>query len=507
MQPRCKRVLDPALLAVGGHDIVVEPSLARLVQLIGMTLLAVALLCSLISRRVNAHEIMTDVRMNAFVNPQGNKLELLLRIPLGAMSEVEFPTRGNGYLDLARADESLRSAVQLHVIENISLYENNTALPAPRIIAVRVSLPSDRSFGSFAEARAHVEGPPLPQMMDLSWQDQLLDVLLEYRIKSDLSEFALDMRLERLGRSVAVALRFLPPGGAVRAFELRGDTGVVHLDPSWHQAAFIFIAAGFWHILGGFDHLLFLGCLVFPFRRLQPLVIIVTAFTLGHSISLIAAARGFVPDGLWFPPLIETLIAVTILYMALENIVLAAAPMFRGAQQPGAPHETAMQENAVQGNGIQDNARLSRRWMIAFAFGVVHGFGFSFALSESLQFAGDHLLAGLFAFNLGVEIGQISVLLVSVPLLNLLFDRVLPERLGIIMLSALVAHIAWHWMLERGADLAKFPLPKVDAALLASAMRGMMAIVILALGVMLANGLMRGWTAANESKRGHRSEA
>ena len=53
--------------------------------------------------------------------------------------------------------------------------------------------------------------------MDLSWQDQLLDVLLEYRIKSDLSEFAVDMRLERLGRSVAVALRFLPPSGAVRA--------------------------------------------------------------------------------------------------------------------------------------------------------------------------------------------------------------------------------------------------------------------------------------------------
>jgi hypothetical protein len=82
-----------------------------------------------------------------------------------------------------------------------------------------------------------------------------------------------------------------------------------------------FVVSGFWHILEGSGHLLFLCCLVIPFRRLRTLVIIVTAFTVGHSISLIASVFGFVPDALWFPPLIETLIAVTIIYMALENIV------------------------------------------------------------------------------------------------------------------------------------------------------------------------------------------
>ena len=69
---------------------------------------------------------------------------------------------------------------------------------------------------------------------------------------------------------------------------------------------------------------MFLFCLVIPFRRIRPLIIIVTSFTLAHSISLIASVCGFVPDALWFPPLIETLIAVTIVYMALENIVYAA---------------------------------------------------------------------------------------------------------------------------------------------------------------------------------------
>ena len=60
----------------------------------------------------------------------------------------------------------------------------------------------------------------------------------------------------------------------------------------------------------------------------------------------------------------------------------------------------------------------------------MHGFGFSFALRESLQFAGDHLLTALLGFNLGVEIGQIAVLLVLIPALDLLFRYVIPERLG-----------------------------------------------------------------------------
>ena len=203
------------------------------------------------------------------------------------------------------------------------------------------------------------------------------------------------------------------------------------------------------------------------FRRLRPLILIVTAFTVGHSISLIASAFGFVPDALWFPPLIETLIAVTIIYMALENIVYAALGKL--------------------------GSDISRRWIIAFAFGLVHGFGFSFALQESLQFAGDHLLTALFGFNVGVEIGQIAVLLVLVPALDLIFRYAVAEWLGVIIMSALIAHVAWHWMLERGEQLAKFPFPKIDAAFLASAMRGLMAMLIRALAVWLANSRLRRW--------------
>ena len=148
-------------------------------------------------------------------------------------------------------------------------------------------------------------------------------------------------------------------------------------------------------------------------RRFWPLAVVVTAFTVAHSITLFCAAFGYAPDALWFPPLIETLIAVSIVYMALENIVLAARP--EGSGRPG----------------------VSRRWMIAFAFGLVHGFGFSFALQETLQFAGAHVVTSLFAFNVGVELGQLLVLALLAPLLWLAF-RLVPERVGVIIASALV---------------------------------------------------------------------
>src|SRR5262249_28324691 len=83
------------------------------------------------------------------------------------------------------------------------------------------------------------------------------------------------------------------------------------------------------------DHLLFLGCLVIPFRRFRSLIAVVTAFTVAHSITLIASAYNLAPDALWFPPLIETLIATSIVYMALENIVFAASPTgTQSAQRP-----------------------------------------------------------------------------------------------------------------------------------------------------------------------------
>ena len=405
-----------------------------------------------------AHEIPSAVKVQAFVKPDGQKLQLLVRVPLTAMREVDIPKRGPGYLDLARADAALRTAATLWIADNIDLYEAGGQLAYPVVADARVSLPSDKSFASFDEARAHLAGPRLPEKMELFWNQGMLDVLFEYPIQSANAAFSIHPRLERLGLRVTVALRFLPPGGAERAFEFHGDPGTVALDPRWHQAALRFVESGFWHILEGTDHLLFLLCLVIPFRRFGALVLIVTSFTVAHSITLIASAYDLGPNALWFAPLIEMLIALSVVYMAIENII---------------------------GTNVQ------RRWMLTFAFGLVHGFAFSFALREQLQFAGNHLLTSLLSFNIGVEFGQLLVLAVLIPLIRLLFHYVVPERIGVIILSVLIGHTGWHWMLERGERLGQFPWPAFDAATLASAMRWLIALVVMAAGMWAVNAALR----------------
>jgi hypothetical protein len=436
-----------------------------------------------------AHDIPNDVTVQTFLKPDGQRLRLLVRVPLGAMRDIDYPkptgaTNGD-LLDLARADRSLRDAATLWLSDFLELYENNELLGAPQVVAVRASLQADKSFASYDEALAHVTGPPIPQTTEFFWSQGLLDVLFEYPIQSDQSRFSIRPRLARLGIRTLTVLRFLPPGGAVRGFEFYGDPGLVRLDPRWHQAAFHFVTLGFFHILDGADHLLFLVCLVIPFRRLGSLVAVVTSFTVAHSITLIASAYNLAPDALWFPPLVETLIATSIVYMAIENIV------FANSGTPSAPSPQSI--SAGTSSAGFAGLALKRRWLVTFAFGLVHGFGFSFALRQTLQFAGSHLLTSLLSFNLGVELGQLLVLVLLIPALDLLFRYVVAERTGTIILSALVAHTAWHWTNERwdALRLFRFQWPVVDAAFLAGAMRWMMLVVIGAGLYWLVFGVLR----------------
>src|SRR3989475_4807598 len=431
--------------------------LALVLKTLGKLLAAGALIIA-IAPPAAAHDIPNDITIQAFFKPEGERLHYLLRVPLKAMREVEFPKRGPGFLDLARIDEYLQDAATQWIAQFTDIEEGGTRLPKPNIAAARVSLESDKSFAAYETALDHVRGERLPDNTELYWEQAMFDVLMDYPIQSDRSEFAIHPRYERLGLRVVTALRFMPPTGVVRAFEFSGDPGLVRLDPRWYQAALRFVESGFFHILGGTDHLLFLLCLVIPFRRLVPLIMVVTSFTVAHSVTLIASAYDLGPDALWFPPLIETLIAVSILYMAIENVL---------------------------GSSVR------RRWMITFAFGLVHGFGFSFALRQELQFAGSHLLTSLLSFNAGVEIGQVLVLLLLVPLLELLFRFVLAERIGTIVLSVLAGHTSWHWMMERGERLGRFPWPELGAAQLASAARWLMLVLIFAALLWLAFGVLK----------------
>src|SRR5262245_25431746 len=413
--------------------------------------LALALLVALPSRPF-AHEVPPSVMVLAYVKPEPGRLRLLVRVPLESIRDFEFVLRGPGYLDLPSVKPQLSDAARMWIADYVEVFENDRPLDLRAISATMLSLPSDRSFASYDAAIAHVNGPTLPDSVNLPWKQALFDVLIDYKITDPAAKFSIRPALAHLGIRTTTVLCFLPPNGAERAFEYLGDPGLVRLDPRWHQAALRFVRLGFEHILDGIDHLLFVFCLVIPFRRLRVLIAVVTSFTVAHSITLIASAGGIAPDALWFPPLIEVLIALSIVYMAFENIV---------------------------------GAKIERRWIIAFAFGLVHGFGFSFILRQSLQFAGSHLATSLVAFNVGVELGQIFVLAIAIPALALLFKYVVAERVGTILLSALVAHTAWHWMLERGAALRQyeFEWPAVDAAFAVSAMRALMLVLVVVAAV------------------------
>ncbi len=395
-----------------------------------------------------AHEIPADVTVQVFVKPDTETLRMIVRVPLISMRDYDFPAREPGYLIVSEAEPLIQEAAVEWIANYVQMYEGNELLARPVLAAARIAIPGDRAFRSYDDAIENALSAPLPDDIDLPPQQAMLDVVLEWTITSEESDFSIDPLFAQLGIRTVTVLRFLPAGGTERAFQYSGNPGLVRLDPRWHQAAWRFVVLGFDHILDGIDHLLFLFCLVVPFRSFRALVPIITSFTAGHSITLIAAALGLTPQALWFPPLIETLIALSIVYMAFENIL---------------------------------GAKLKNRWMIAFSFGLVHGFGFSFALSEVLQFGGSHLLTSLVSFNVGVEFGQLFVLALTVPLLEFLFRKVLPEVGGIVVLSALLAHTGWHWMTERGGQLIQydFRAPIVGAGFTATALRWLMLVLII----------------------------
>ncbi|WP_411281377.1 HupE/UreJ family protein [Gemmatimonas sp.] len=434
-----------------------------------------ALLLLLVPGRcAHAHEIPASVVVRTFVKPDGARVRVLVRVPLESMRDVSFPTRGAGLLDVARAEPTLRDAAQLWIADGLRLRVGDRVLAAPQVVAVRAALPGDRAFESYAEALRAVQESPLPVDTDIPVGQVMLDVLLDVPtagvvVGAD-ADVVLDPQWAHLGVRTTTVVTLILSNGATRVITFDGDPGEVRLDPRWWQAAWRFVRSGMAHMFSGIDHLLFILCLVLPIRTMRPLVGVVTAFTIAHSITLVASAMGFAPTALWFPPLVELLIAASIVYMALENIV---------------------------------GARVQRRWMIAFAFGLIHGFGFATALREQLQFAGAHLLTSLAAFNVGVEIAQLVVLAAAVPVLRWVFARAVPERIGVIIASAFITHEAWHWLLERAATLRtyRFTPPVLDALFLADVLRGAMGVLIV-IGVAWGiSGVMRRLSGAQLASR------
>lgn len=177
-----------------------------------------------------------------------------------------------------------------------------------------------------------------------------------------------------------------------------------------------FVRLGIEHIWTGYDHLLFLFALLVVCRTFRSIAAIITCFTLAHSLTLALATL----DVVSLPArLVEPAIAASIVFVGAENL------WRRGAEPPG-------------------------RWALTFAFGLIHGFGFASVLRDlGVGRAGGGVGMPLFTFNLGVEVGQITIAAMVLPIVWQLRKRDWFVRRGVPVFSALVAGAGLFWFLQR----------------------------------------------------------
>ena len=419
-----------------------------------LTLIAVGLVPS-----VAGHEVPNDVLIQAYLKPESQRLRLVVRVPLIALRDMTWPFKAPDILDTSRAGTELHNAATLWLGDEATIYDNGTALPSPQVVALRATLPTDRSFDSWDQALALITGPAPTDADQISIKEGFLDVLFEYPIASADTRLSMQSRWGRLGVQALTRLSLLLSDGGQRVFELHGNPGLVHLDPTPAQVAGRFARAGFNHLTSGADYLLLLVCLVLPFRRGADVLFIAIAAAAASTLTLVASAAGMTPQALWYPAFIATLTAGAVVYLAAENVA---------------------------------GSRADRRARLACALALVLGIACSFALADERQFAGAHPLVAIGAFDAGLLLGQWLTIAVAVGVSALLFRVVVAERIGVIVVSALAAHAAWHWLTQRWSLLAQYQVaaPELTAGVLAATLRWAM-IAVAAAGLAWAIGLAR----------------
>jgi len=218
---------------------------------------------------------------------------------------------------------------------------------------------------------------------------------------------------------------------AERLLSANADTVTVQLDPlpadqpgappiqASSRIFSDFLKMGVQHIWTGYDHLLFLFGLLIVTRNFKSSIQIITCFTIAHSITLALATLNFVPISPRFSTrVVEPCIAASIVYVGLENL-------WRGGDPKG-------------------------RWLLTFAFGLIHGFGFASVLREhAVNAGGSGILVPLVAFNLGVELGQVAIAAAVLPLIWKLRAWPVFLRRWVPACSVVVALLGAIWFVQR----------------------------------------------------------
>ena len=236
-----------------------------------------------------------------------------------------------------------------------------------------------------------------------------------YTFEATVTDLTVDSTLDRITQENHRHLLQIGEGDEARTAVLDRDYPSIDIDyatgiPTWVTIR-DFLELGIEHIFTGYDHLAFLLALLLATTTLVSLAKIVTCFTLGHSVTLVLATLGVVA----LPPrFIESLIALSIAYVAIENFV---------------------------------GRTLVHRWIVTLVFGFVHGFGFSNVLRE-MGLGRSRLAISLFSFNFGVEIGQLAFVAILFPLLVYVGRTRLKEPVMSVCSVAIMC-LGFYWFVSR----------------------------------------------------------
>lgn len=280
-------------------------------------------------------------------------------------------------------------------------------------------------FATLEEARAALSGEQVSDLSPLYVGDAIVDVQLFFPFDGPVSTYALSSSLDPgiPGQENTANLILDYATSDPGVFRSRGLLNEPVVVSSALGAGIVtFVWEGMRHILEGLDHVLFVVCLVIGAQTLHSLLWRVTGFTIGHSVTLATGFFGFVPSGAWFVPMVETGIALSIIY--------AAAIAIRSGD---------------------DTKTDNRRVLVTtIGIGLLHGLGFSFVLQEILQVTSPNIWQSLLAFNVGVEIGQIAIVLMFWPALALLWRMNTGVwRVTRIAISTGCIILAGYWTAER----------------------------------------------------------
>lgn len=316
-------------------------------------------------------------------------------------------------------DLSIEDAKAEIEVERIRLYKNGT----------------QPDFATLDDARRAFQDEPTYSVFEQGVYvgDTTVDVLLRYTSDAVVYNYALsstlDPGLPDQDATANLVLDYSPSG--VQIFRARG---LLHepviVTRSVFDAVVTFIKEGVKHILEGLDHVLFVICLVLGAMHLKPLLWRVTGFTVGHSITLSIGFFGFVPTAAWFVPAVEMGIALSIIYVA----VVAVLPDLKAGYI-----QSKNEWSVVAITGL---------------IGLLHGLGFSFVLQNILQVTSPNIWQSLLAFNVGVEIGQLLIVMFAWLVFYLIsFSGARITKLSHYIVAGVCACTAIYWVIERGNNV------------------------------------------------------